>query len=56
VIPLARLLLAAGVCGALALAAASPALARAECRNTYTGQPIANCTTLAGPWVALPAL
>jgi hypothetical protein len=55
VIPLARLLLTAGVCGVLALTAASPALASAECTNTYTGQPIANCTTLAGPWVAVPA-
>lgn len=54
-IPLARLLLAVGVCTVLALTAASPALARAECRNTYTGEPIANCTTLAGPWVAVPA-
>ncbi|MBD0281078.1 MAG: hypothetical protein ICV69_02620 [Thermoleophilaceae bacterium] len=55
-IPLPRLLLAAGVCSVLALATASPALGSAECRNTYTGQPIANCTTLAGPWVAVPAL
>jgi hypothetical protein len=56
VIPLARLLLAAGVCGVLTLAGASPALADVECTNTYNGQPIANCTTLTGPWVAVPAV